>query len=860
MTSDRVDSNESPASSRRLSANASIWILIFSIAGAAGLLALGPAHAFDDRAPVTPIHWFLFALVLSFAFAITEMTVVHLHFKRNAHSFSLSELALVPALIFSGSAGGLLLSQLVGILAVLVFWRHQRPVRLAFNLAQLSFASLVAIVVFANAGTNASAYEPRTWMWALLAIAAQASAGAVLVFAAISCMEGKLRLHALGRVVGIALITGLANGSIGLVAAILADVNVWALLLGAVPAGVLFLSNRAYGSERKKHQSMELLFQSSNILNESRELEAAIVSLLSHVRTAFRADVAEILLQAGDDGEVRRTRIGPGDLSEVMRPLSYDITAEPWAEAVSAGTRLLRSAPTPRDRHPILEAENVEEAMVGPLVSEGRVLGMLLVGDRLGQVGGFDAEDERLFTLLSNQVGVVLENGRLERSLAQLVELERELSHQANHDPLTGLANRTLFRDRVASALARPGVLSAVVFVDLDDFKTVNDSLGHAAGDRLLTVVAERISAAVRTQDTTARLGGDEFALLLEEVDGVEEAVEIAQRVLASLRVPVQLASTDVLVQASIGVALSEDVKAVTEILRNADVAMYSAKGEGKGRVDIFEGGMHLQAVQRLELKRDLRRAIDRNELSLAYQPVVDLGSGRIHGFEALARWSHPSRGMVAPDRFIPIAEEDGFVVALGNWVLAEALSEASGWNRLGGDDVRVSVNLSPRQLRHPDLVADVQDVLRRTGFDPALLILEVTESVLMEDIDLSLRRLSELKALGVRIAIDDFGTGYSSLSYLQQMPVDLVKIDRSFVEQMGPLVGAILNIAESLNLATVAEGIETSAQLNELVGLDCPFGQGFLFSKPIPASEIAALLGAGPMRLGDGTPLVGAT
>ncbi len=843
---------------RRLSPNASVWVLIFVIAGAAALLALGPARAFDARAPEPPIHWFLFALVFSFAFAITEMTVVHLHFKRNAHSFSLSELALVPALIFSASAGGLLISQLFGILAVLVFWRRQRPVRLAFNLAQLSFASLVAIVVFANAGPDAAAQDPTTWMWALLAIAAQATAGAVLVFAAISCMEGKLRLHALGRVVGIALVTGLANGSIGLVAAILADVRVTALLLGAVPAAVLFLSYRAYGAERKKHQSMELLFQSSNILNESRELEAAIVSLLSHVRTTFRADVAEILLYAGDEGEVRRTRIGPGDASEVMRPMPYDVSAEPWAGAVETGARLLRSGTTPRDRHPILVAEEVSEAMVGPLESEGRVLGMLLVGDRLGQVGGFDSEDERLFTLLSNQVGVVLENGRLERSLAQLVELERELSHQANHDPLTGLANRTLFRDRVATALARTNTLSAVVFVDLDDFKTVNDSLGHAAGDRLLTVVAERISAAVRTQDITARLGGDEFALLLEGVEDVNEAVEIAQRVLSALRAPVQLASTDVLVQASIGVALSDDVKDVTEILRNADVAMYSAKGEGKGRVDIFEGGMHLQAVARLELKRDLRRAIDRGELSLAYQPVVDLTSGRIHGFEALARWRHPTRGMVAPDRFIPIAEEDGFVVALGKWVLAEACGEAAQWNRTG-EDIRVSVNISPRQLRHPDLVADVQEVLRRTGFDPTLLILEVTETVLMEDVELSLRRLSELKRLGVRIAIDDFGTGYSSLSYLQQMPVDLVKIDRSFIEQMGPLVGAILSIAESLKLTTVAEGIETGDQLDELIGLECPYGQGFLFSKPIPPSEVLALLAAGPIPLGSGAPLVGA-
>jgi diguanylate cyclase (GGDEF)-like protein/PAS domain S-box-containing protein len=453
--------------------------------------------------------------------------------------------------------------------------------------------------------------------------------------------------------------------------------------------------------------------------------------------------------------------------------------------------------------------------------------------------------------LLSNASvkGIVI-NGR---DVTERKGLEEELAHQAFHDPLTNLANRALFRNRVEHALARSqrdkGPVS-VMFLDLDNFKTINDSLGHAAGDVVLFEVARRLRACLRPGDTASRLGGDEFGILLEP-ETAHDAEAVANRILSALIPPFSIQQKEVAIRASIGIAVSSGPdESADEILRNADVAMYAAKAHGKSRFEIFEPRMHESAVERLELEADLQRAIDTGELFLEYQPIVALDDGRIVGAEALVRWRHPRRGVIGPAGFIHVAEDSGLIVPLGRWVLAEGCRQAKRWaDERPGSPVSVSVNVSATELQRDDFIGHAAAIIAETGVDPRHVVLEITESVLMQDADEAQRRLLDLKAIGVRLAMDDFGTGYSSLSYLQRFPMDVLKIDRSFVQGLatGPedsaLARAIVQIGRTLRMSTVAEGIETSEQIVRLRALGCDYGQGNFLAVPEPADKVTAKL-----------------
>ena len=431
--------------------------------------------------------------------------------------------------------------------------------------------------------------------------------------------------------------------------------------------------------------------------------------------------------------------------------------------------------------------------------------------------------------------------------------LEDELKRQAFHDSLTGLANRALFADRLQHAITRaersPNAL-AVLFVDLDDFKTVNDSLGHSEGDLLLIAVADRLRAGVRASATIARMGGDEFAILIEDpIDG-ETPMDVGRRMLAQLEPPFVHGGKELFVRASIGIATTRSHgHTADEVLRNADVAMYTAKTNGKNRLEVFEPGMHTAVLTRLALKVDLERALERGEFTLVYQPIVRLGVGRLSGVEALLRWQHRDRGTVGPAEFIPVAEETGLILPLGRWVLEHACAQAASWNKISPRPITMSVNVSGRQLQQPAFAADVAAVLASTGLAPELLTLELTESVLMQDAEAATAMLVDLKSLGVRLAIDDFGTGYSSLNYLRRFPIDELKIDRSFVAGLddGPtqsaVVLSILRLSETLHLETVAEGIEESSQLAVLRDLGADFGQGYFFAYPLDAAAATALI-----------------
>jgi Amt family ammonium transporter len=450
-----------------------------------------------------------------------------------------------------------------------------------------------------------------------------------------------------------------------------------------------------------------------------------------------------------------------------------------------------------------------------------------------------------------------------ERDITEERALTAQLSHQALHDPLTGLANRVLFEDRLSQAhekVVRQGGLNAVLLVDLDDFKGVNDTLGHFVGDKLLVAIARRFDQVTRSSDTLCRFGGDEFLYLAEGLTTPAQAEQVAKRLLGALAEPFSIAGAHLAQHASIGVVVCDATSTdYTESIRDADVAMYEAKRDGKGHHVLFAPSMREQATSRFALLQELRQALQAGEISMHYQPIVDLATTEVVGFEALMRWQHPERGWVPPDVFIPLAEQSELILELGAFALREAVSAASSWEGTGARTGRpyVTVNLSAHQLHDPGLVSMIEGVLRTSGLIPERLIIEITESVTLLDVAETLDVIEQLNRLGIAIALDDFGTGYTSLSYLALLHPKIIKIDRSFVSppqqsaRNDTLLETIVSLGQKLNVTLLAEGIETRAQFERLRLLRCEFGQGYLFSPAVPADEVEALLARVPPNWG---------
>jgi diguanylate cyclase (GGDEF)-like protein len=826
-----------------------VHLLTAALVAAAVILlfkVVGPLH--ELPAPGHIPWWGLIPLFFG-----AEVFVVHIQFRRDAHSFSLSELPLVAGLFFAPPVV-VVLSMVAGTALALMIHRRQSPLKIAFNLANFTVAASVAAYLFMRLVDHHNALSALSFLGVLVAILAGGVIQSLVILTAISFSEGRIDVAGIASTFGFAEAATLVNTCLALIGVRLIWENPAELWLLAVPTIGVFVAYRFYVAEREKRDQVDFLYQSSKQLQRTEAVDESVAALLGKSCEVFRAELAEItFLPTRERDAILRTAVDKEQTTQFMAPITLDEVELQFISRLLLDSPLLLSAHGKTDGDPggFLERRGLRDAMAVVLRGENNMVGTMLIANRLGEVTGFDHEDLRLLEMLANQTGVILERGRLQHSLSQLTVLQDQLRHEASHDPLTGMANRLLFGSRVEQALAQTGQHVGVLFIDIDDFKTVNDSLGHAAGDELLRAIADRIGECLRPGDVAARLGGDEFAVLLIGIDEPATASRIADRVIEALREPFIIANEEVLTHASIGIATALDnVRDGQELLQNADLALYTAKSAGKSQWELFAPSMYAAVQHRHRLKADLYHAVESVEFELVYQPIVRVSTCDIVAAEALLRWRHPTRGTVLPDDFISLVEETGLITQVGAWVLRSACEEARDWPVVAGaDPASVSVNVAVRQLREPDFVDSVRTVLHDTGLDAHRLILEVTEADIIYDTDPIIDCLNALRALGVRVALDDFGTGHSSLSRLRDFPVDVLKIDRSFTSSLcGPTqsVGfahSVFTFGVGLGLSVIAEGVETVECLQELQNLGCELAQGYLFGQPLTPFAMRRLL-----------------
>jgi diguanylate cyclase (GGDEF)-like protein len=819
-----------------------LWVLTAGMAAATTAVVRFALTHKEPFAGAVRVPWVL----LVFAFAIFEVHSLKIRFHGETHIFNLNEIVLVVGLL-AVSPSDLVLAEIIGAGLVLGLYSRLPPLKLAFNCAQFACSTAAAAVVFRMIADPAAPFGPRTWLAVLIAVTVAAAIGQIAITAAIVVTQGRVRRTGIveSQIFGMA--SAIVNTMLGLVAAIVLADSAYGLALLIGPVVVVFVAYRAYLSERTKRAGLEFLYSASEVLNSARDLEGGLVNLLDFARDTFHAEVAELTLR-GEGGAEYSSRVGPGNAIHALAPASGSDSAA-VLEAAAHATEAIIVCPVAGSALAERDGFACGSVLVAALNDDSGIRGAVLVA-RGTTSDPFEKEELQLFETFANHLGTTLEKARLNTSLAQLREAKQELAYQAYHDSLTGLANRSLFAERVDDALEHAGETGArvaVLFIDLDDFKTINDTMGHAAGDALLEEVGRRIEASIGENDTAARLGGDEFAVLLPSA-AEGEARAAAERILVALGDPVEVEGQPVVTQASIGIAWQGSAADASELMQHADVAMYTAKRDGKGRFSEFEPTMSLSVEHRHRMKVGLERALANDELVVHYQPVIEVATGELVALEALVRWKDPTRGMRLPTEFVGVAEDTGLIVPIGRLVLQEACRQAAQWSALQ-PDLRVFVNLSARQLADSEVVADVCAALANSGLRPEQLQLEVTETAMVEDIEHAADMLDALKSIGVGVAIDDFGTGFSSLSYLRQLPIDVLKIAKPIIDTIcisdadAAFVRGIVELGHVVGMKVIAEGVEQVEQYARLVEMGCDFLQGYYYAFAMEPNEVAHIL-----------------
>jgi diguanylate cyclase (GGDEF)-like protein len=815
----------------------SVWVLSGTLTTAAVALFLLGVHGLGPVSAPLRLDWWIVAA----GFAIAEVLVVHLRFRRDTHSFSLSEIPLIVGLYFL-RPDDLLLALLVGSGAALALHRRQPAVKLVFNLVNLAFATCFGVIIFRVLLAAADPIGPTGWAATIVAAISTDVVSLVMISGAIALASGNR--PDVTRVIGSGSVASFFNTCLGLVTVTVLWIRPDAIWLPLVLAGLMVGAYRIYGSVRQKHESLETLYSSTRLLHQASDMESAHVTLLGQAIEMFRAERAEVLLFPADGEPGVKISLSLASDIDTREVDAIDPREGVWARVVSEGRGLCLPRPIASDRlRSYFGSLGIRDAMVAPLFRQEAVVGTMLVANRQGDVGTFGADDLQLFETFANHASAAIENARL---IDRLRRHAQETQHQALHDSLTGLPNRALFRQEVEAALAarREGAgSSAVLLMDLNRFKEVNDTLGHHNGDLLLKAVASRLQSTLRPGDVVARLGGDEFGILLVDSGDRQTVDALAEQINLALAVPFPVQEMTLEVGASIGIATHpEDGDDVDTLIQRADVAMYVAKSAFRGH-EFYSHDQDTYSPTRLALLGELRTAIEAGQLAVAYQPKVEVATGRIIGAEALVRWTHPRRGLVPPDEFIPVAEHTGLLRPMTLFVLESALEQCARW-RAAGFELDVAVNLSVRNLVDVELPNDIRGLLSKFGLPPSVLELEITESALLADPVRTHGVLQELHGIGVGISIDDFGTGYSSLSYLRRMPVDELKIDKSFVTDMALdenaalIVRSTIDLGRNLGLRVVAEGVETREVWEQLAALGCHVAQGYFFGRAVAAPQ----------------------
>jgi diguanylate cyclase (GGDEF)-like protein len=821
----------------------SIWLLIAAmLAAAALLLTVGDVGSLQPAAGTMRLPvW-----ALAVGFAVAEHLVVHVHFRRSSHSMSLGEIPLVFALLYSGG-WTVVIAYTVGRACALVVLRLP-AVRLMFNAAVFALGACLAEATFHAISAGASTQDLRSWLAAAVAAVVASAAAVLMITVAVSLSEDRLTLDRIFSSMRTDITVAVANTSVGLCAARLVQNDWRTAVLLVVPVIGMFVTMRAYAAQRVRHGRLEFLYDAARALSGPAGTGEALENMLTRSLEAFRAERAEIIFFSPDGEEALRTTVDAEGRATLLEPLGIDATG-PLLEGMSAAPAACaaREIIDPFLKE-YLRARGLGGGLFATLQGEHSCIGAIALGDPSGVVERYGSEDVKLFETLAANTSVALENDRLGHTVWQLRMLQSELEHQASHDPLTGLANRSLFSERLDGALTRTGDGTAVIFIDVNEFKMVNDTLGHAAGDELLIAIAGRLSDCVRPTDTLARLGGDEFAVLLQDGATQAQAVDIAERIDGRMEERFSIAGELHLVRVSIGIALGEtDGMTSEQLIRNADLAMYRAKQAKRTGYQLFESGMEISVLHQHGLRRRVRDATQRDAFSVYYQPIVDMNTGALTAQEALVRWIDGPRGMIGPTSFIPVAEELGVIVPLGRRILHRACREAQTWEADGGPLPAVHVNISPIELRDEGFLPGVHSALAQSGLDPHRLVLEITESVLLTDPARCVAILQQLRGLGVQLALDDFGTGYSSLSQLRGLPLDWLKLGPPFVDDIEPqgtsrpFVRMIIALAASLEVRVVAEEIESRRQMQLLRALGCGYGQGYYLGEPAPGGTKVA-------------------